>query len=123
MAKWIGKPYAVFNPDDKPIDQLPVIWGFNNGGSPGLYSAVLIADDGTYMGGHSCSSEQFMYHDLGIIEGARPDRHETFRRHYPAGYRMDFVPSDEVKTHPQLDAAIQKAKATAQSGGQSCSGS
>jgi hypothetical protein len=30
-----GKGWAVFNPHDKPLDELPVIYGFNNGGSPG----------------------------------------------------------------------------------------
>ena len=38
-----GKPYAVFNPHDKPVEELPVIMGFNNGGSDGWYSGCLIA--------------------------------------------------------------------------------
>lgn len=108
MPKWTGKPYAVFNPHDRPVDTLPVIYGFNNGGSPGWYSGCLLAEDGTGMGGHVCSSEGFMYGDLGIIEGSRPDRHEYFRQHYPEGYRMDFVPEEEVRTHPGLAAAYQR---------------
>ena len=63
------------------------------------------------MGGHVCSDEGYMRHDLGILEGARPDRHETFREHYPNGYRMDFVPSGEVRTHPGLEAAYQRNQA------------
>lgn len=102
-----GKGYAVFNPHDKPLSELPVIYGFNNGGGPYLLSAVLIAEDGTGLGGHGCSSEGYMRHDLGILEGARPDRHETFQKHYPDGYRMDFVPKDEVMTHEGLNAAYK----------------
>ena len=99
---------AVFNPHNKPVEQLPVIYGFNNGGSPGWYSGVLLAEDGHALGGHVCSSEFYMPGDLGIIEGSRPDRHETFREHYPDGYRMEFVSAPDVMTHAGIEAAYQK---------------
>ena len=112
-SKFGGKPYAVFNPHNKPVGELPTIYGFNNGGSPGWYSAVLLADDGTPLGGHVCSHECYMEHDLGIVEGTRPDRHETFRAHYPDGYQMNFVGEDEVMTHPGLSAAVKNNQAKA----------
>ncbi len=105
-----GKGWAVVNPHNRPIQELPIIYGFNNGGSPGLLYAALLAQDGTPLGSHGCSSEGFMPYDLGVIEGQRPDRHETFREHYPGGYRMEFVPSDAVKTHEGLMAAIELAE-------------
>lgn len=108
-----GRRIAFFNPHDKPIDELPVIYGFNNGGNPGWYSACLLAEDGEGLGGHVCSSEGYMPHDLGILEGTRPDRHERFREHYPDGYRMEFVPGDQVMTHPGLEAAYQRNQAKA----------
>lgn len=108
QMSWDGQPYAVFNPHDQPEHTLPVIYGFNNGGSRGWYSGVLLAEDGTGMGGHCCSHEGYMRHDLGILEGSRPDRHEVFQKHYPDGYRMDFVPAEEVLKHPGLEAAYQK---------------
>lgn len=101
LNEWAAKGYAVFNPNNRPIADLPVIYGFNNGGSPGMYSACLLASDGTGMGGHGCSHEGYMRHDLGILEGSRPDRHEGFRKHFPEGYRMDFVKWDD----PALQAA------------------
>ena len=101
-------PYAVHNPHDKPVTELPVIYGFNNGGSPGWYSGVLIAEDGTGLGGHLCSHEAYMYRDLGIEEGSRPDRHETFRAHYPDGYRMEFVSYAHVLGHPALNLAFER---------------
>jgi hypothetical protein len=107
----INPKYAVFNPHGTPIEELPVIYGFNNGGSPGWYSACLIAESGHGMGGHVCSDECFMRGDLGILDGYRPDRHEGFREHYPDGYRMDFVPAVDVLTHPGLEAAYQKNQA------------
>lgn len=94
--------WAIVNPHGKPIEVLPVIYGFNNGGSPGWYSGVLIAEDGTCLGGHVCSHEGYMPHDLGVLDGARPDRHEIFLKHYPDGYRMEFAGFDDVKDHPKL---------------------
>lgn len=108
LREWAGKGYAVFNPRDRPLEDLPVIYGFNNGGSPGWYSGCLLADDGAGLGGHICSAEGYMPYDLGIVEGARPDRHETFKAHFPDGYRMDFVPAKDVLTHSGLEAAYQR---------------
>lgn len=105
--------YATYNPHNRPIDELPVIYGFNNGGSPGWYHGALIAEDGEVLGGHVCSHEGFMLGDLGIVEGSRLDRHKHFRAHYPDGYRMDFVPESEVMSHPGLGAACEKNAARA----------
>ena len=102
-----GRKAAIFNPENKPVNELPVIYGFNNGGQEGWMSAVLIAEDGTVLGGHLCSSEAYMPADLGILEGTRPDRHDTFRVHYPEGYRMEFVRYDDIKNHEALNAAFK----------------
>lgn len=101
---------AVVNPYGKRLDDLPVIYGFNNGGPPGWMSAVLLAEDGECLGGHCCSSEAYMPADLGILEGTRPDRHETFRAHYPDGYRMEFIPGHLVRDHAGLALAIDRNK-------------
>ena len=102
-----GKKAAFYNPKDKPLWELPVIYGFNNGGSDGWYSARLIAEDGTGLGGYICSHECYMPSDLGVLEGTRPDRHEKFREHYPDGYRMQFVPYHEVENHEGLKKAFE----------------
>jgi hypothetical protein len=111
LAEMEGRGYVVFNPHNKPLSDLPVIYGFNNGGYPGLYQATLIAADGTALGGHGCSTEGYMLHDLGILEGTRPDRHERFREHYPDGYRMDFVSYADAKDHPGLKRAFELNRA------------
>ena len=103
-----GRKVAVHNPHNKLVDELPVIFGFNNGGSPGGLAAVLMAEDGTYLGGHCCSHEGYMLHDLGILEGTRSDLHETFREHYPDGYRMRFVGYSDLKDCAPLNAALEK---------------
>lgn len=102
-----GRRVAIFNPKGRDVSELPVIYGFNNGGRPGWYHGVLLAEDGTVLGGHICSHEGYMPHDLGILEGSRPDRHETFQAHYPEGYRMEFVRGVDVMTHLGLEAAHQ----------------
>ena len=101
------RAYAIFNPHNKPVDQLPVIYGFNNGG-PGDKVGCIVAEDGEPLGGHVCSSEGFMYRDLGILKGSAPHRHSVFRQHYPDGYRMDFVGEANVQTHSGLLAAIKR---------------
>ena len=99
---------AVFNPHNKLLEKLPTIYGFNNGGMPGLMHAVLIAEDGTPLGGHCCSSEAYMPADLGILEGTRPDRHEEFQKHYPDGYKMEFVSYKDADNHPGLNVAFKR---------------
>jgi len=101
-----GKGWAVHNPLSKPINELPVIYGFNNGGRQDWWDAQLIAEDGTPLGGHVCSSEGYMPYDLGVLEGARLDRHDDFKKHYPDGYRMEFVSYGDVKANEKLMAAI-----------------
>jgi hypothetical protein len=109
-----GKGNAIFNPHSKPVSELPVIYGFNNGGSSGFLQAVAVAEDGTCLGGHCCSAEGYMPHDLGILAGTRPDRHEkSYRPHYPNGYRMEFVGYDDIKGHPGLNAALAANSAKA----------
>lgn len=49
--------YVIFNPHDKPETELPVIYGFNNGGSDDWWYGCLIAEDGTGLGSHICSAE------------------------------------------------------------------
>lgn len=107
--EWEGAPYAVFNPHGKPIEELPIIYGFNNGGSRGWWNGALLAEDGTALGGHVCSHEGYMRHDLGILEGSRPDRHEGgFQKHYPDGYRMAFVGLEHAGKHEGIEAAYQR---------------
>ena len=110
-----GRRTAVFNPQSRRVDTLPVIYGLNNGGSEGCLSAVLLAEDGTLLGGHCCSSEAYMPADLGVLEGTRDDRHEGFRKHYPDGYRMEFVATADMRTHAGLDSAITLANEQHQS--------
>jgi hypothetical protein len=107
-----GRKVAVFNPHGKPVESLPTIYGFNNGGSDDWWHAQLLAEDGTELGSHICSHEGYMPGDLGVLEGTRPDRHEHFRVHYPDGYRMEFVSYAQARGHAGLIAAIEKANAS-----------
>jgi hypothetical protein len=109
QAEHANNGFAFFNPHNKPMAELPVIYGFNNGGSPGFMYACLIAEDGTGMGSHLCSNEGYMPHDLGCVECSRPDRHEGFRDHYPDGYRMEFV-GGNPRQHAGIMAAVARGQ-------------
>lgn len=106
IHKHKDRAIAIFNPQHKPVNELPVIYGFNDGGKKDWLYAVLLAEDGTFLGSHICSSEAYIPADLGILEGTRPDRHEQFREHYPNGYRMEFVGYNNVLAHVELNKAI-----------------
>lgn len=104
------KEYTIYNPNNLPIKDLPVIYGFNNGGSPGLLSGILLAEDGICLGTHICSDEMIMLKDLGILDGSSPARHNEFKHYYPNGYSMDFVSIDDIDTHKGLQGAYKKNK-------------
>jgi hypothetical protein len=110
VREYNGRPLAVYNPHNKPIDELPFIYGFNNGGSGDNWTAQLLSADGMGLGSHWCSSEAYMPADLGCLKGTRPDRHEGFRKHYPNGYQMAFIPTSEMESHEGFQAAIAEAK-------------
>ena len=107
MSDYSEEDFEVYNPLQKQIYELPMIYGYNAGKiDSSAYRGYLIAEDGTPLGGHICSSEDFMYGDLGILKGSRPDRHEKFQNHYPNGYRMEFVSHKHVNTHAGLRYAL-----------------
>lgn len=83
------------------------IYCFSNvvGGGDGI--AYAIGDDGTILGSHWCSHEYFVSNDLGVTEGSRPDRHEAYKKHFPDGYEMEFVPSSQVDNHEGLQEAFR----------------
>lgn len=91
----------------------PVIYAFSNviGGGDG--TAYAMAEDGTVLGSHWCSNEGYVRHDLGVTEGARPDRHQDYAKHYPDGYTMEFVRAADVQGHDGLHAAFELNKAQA----------
>ena len=108
LSVWGVKGYEVYNPMNKDIEDLPVIYGFNNGGQSNWLHAVAISEDGHVLGGHVCSHESYMPYDLGIVKGSRKDRHEeSYMKHYPDGYRMDFIGKKDVKKgHDALKKAL-----------------
>ena len=110
----LSEENEVYNPSNIPLEELPVIMGFCNGGGAGFYDAIALAEDGTYLGGHICSHEGYMRGDLGIAKGTRRDRHEAdYKKHYPNGYIMEFVSSDEISTHTKLHQAFKLNQAEA----------
>lgn len=101
-----GIPYHVFNPHDKPAEELPYIFGFNNGGSEDWWIAMAVSQNGHFLGSHVCSSEGFMPADLGLIDGGYVTRREGYQKHYPEGYRTTFVSYNDVKDNAELQAAM-----------------
>ena len=89
----------------------PKIYCFSNVVGGGEGEAVAISEDGAVLGSHWCSHEYYVSGDLGVEEGSRPDRHETYAKYYPDGYEMEFVPSKDVEKHEGLRQAIASYEA------------
>jgi hypothetical protein len=102
----IPLPSPVSPKRDDSNDELPVIYVFSNRKDGGEGPYYAIAQDGTCLGSHYCSNEGWGRVDLGFALGSRPDRHETYAKHYPDGYRMEFVSSAEYEDHEGLKAAL-----------------
>lgn len=76
-------------------------------------ACFAMAEDGTVLGSHWCSSQNFALHDLGVIKGSRPDRHDHYRQHYPGGYEMEFIPADQLESHAGFQKAFKLNKLSA----------
>jgi hypothetical protein len=84
------------------------IYCFCNGGSPGWYVVMAMAEDGHVLASHVCSEEGFFKHDIGITSTWK---HDIYEAHCPAGYELEWV--DEPKQHEGLKAACEKNQALA----------
>ena len=67
--------------------------------------ALAIAEDGQILSEHFCSNEAFADCDL------RRDFHVSrYKKYYPSGYEIEFVPASVGMNHPGLKAAWDNAK-------------
>jgi len=79
------------------------IYCFNNGGSPGWYHGVALAEDGMGLAGHISSSISFIKHDLGITSNWK---HENYNEHYGEG-NWELVWVDNPLEHEGCKKAIE----------------
>lgn len=88
----------------------PKIFVFSNVKGGGDGPCYAMAEDGHVLGSHYCSHEGFASRDLGVTPGSRPDRHEDYKKHYPDGYEMEFVPASAIDRHVALQKAFELNK-------------
>ena len=109
----MNEKYVISNPHSKDHDELPTIYGFNAGPIDGYeaptFQGYIISEDGKILGQHTCSNESFMLGDLAMRGkiGWQAERHEEFEKHYPDGYKTEFVTHSDIYIHPGLRAAIR----------------
>jgi hypothetical protein len=70
---------------------------------------VALAEDGTGLAGHICSSHDWAPHDMGIA----PDgwKRDIYAAHYPQGFEMIWVDDPTPGKHAGLDAAYAACRA------------
>lgn len=89
------------------------IYGFNNGGSPGWYTALALSEDGQVLASHVCSADFYMPHDLGM-NGQSDWKHDVYNKALGEGqWQTEFVPRDRISKHEGLQAAIRRANGIA----------
>ena len=81
------------------------------GWGPGDVIGCAMAEDGTGIAQHLSSSEGFAKHDMGLTSNWK---HELYQKHYPEGYELEWVPTDQLETHEgfQKAWALHEAKAS-----------
>ena len=97
---------VIFNPNNLPVEQLPVVYGYNAGGRMNALTGKLISEDGEKLGYHVSVDEESMAKDLGIFVGFGDEKHQDIQQYYPNGYKMEFVDYFSVSTHTKLLTAI-----------------
>jgi hypothetical protein len=74
------------------------------------HNMLALAEDGTGLAAHACSSHAWAFHDMGI----HPDgwKRDLYAKHYPDGFDVVWV--DDPDTHEGFKAACAAAAAKAQ---------
>jgi hypothetical protein len=96
----------IYNPHSKPTKELPVIFGFPAGRykNSGNFEGILLAEDGTVLGKHLSSDEAWLATDLGLTDNS--SKHvDDMTKHYPEGFRCEYVKWDDVHTNAGLVTA------------------
>lgn len=70
---------------------------------PGFMPCFAMAEDGTCLGSHMCSSESWVVDDLGA-QWRVPD----YQAHYPDGYILEFVRNADIENHEGLMEALRR---------------
>lgn len=80
------------------------IYCFCNGGKPGFYHALAIAEDGHVLAEHVCSDHVFIPYDLGVTSTWK---HNYYDAHYGRGnWEVEFVADGDIGNHSGLNAAL-----------------
>jgi hypothetical protein len=79
--------------------ELPAIYVFCNqkncDGSGDWHSMIAVAEDGTALAGHICSSHSWAMHDMGVNEDGW--KRELYAAHYPNGFRVIWLGTQSEK--------------------------
>ena len=90
----------------------PKIYVLCNSCAPQWHAAMAMAEDGTCLAAHVCSSHGFIPHDMGIDEDGW--KRDLYAKHYPGGFEVEWV--EKPREHAGLMAAYalnQAARASA----------
>ena len=82
-------------------DHKPKIYVYSAHPEGGRGWCFALAESGVVLGKARVATENRGKRHLGATD-KQSDRHNVYLEHYPAGYAMEFVPSERIKTHAGL---------------------
>lgn len=108
-----GKPIdpLIYNPAHRPIDELPVIYGYVSGANPKGCLCLAVSSDGDYLGNRWCTSPEFMAYDLSLAIDGGCQMIKFYLERYQNGFRCVAVPHGEEDSHVGLQKALDKLEA------------
>lgn len=87
---------------------MPKIYVFPVHANPkGDCAYIAVAEDGEEVAGHVSSSEDWGKADMGVTN-PKGYKHEEYRKKYPNGYELEYVP--DWKAHPFLSKQAEANK-------------
>jgi hypothetical protein len=66
-----------------------------------------MAEDGKVLVSATCSHEDEAKTELGVNEGTAEDCHVVYRKYFPGGYVMEFIPASNLDDHKGLHKALK----------------
>lgn len=91
------------------MNEKPTIYAFINGGSPGWFEVMAIAEDGEFLAGHISSSVSWAQIDID-----HEQKHEHYRRKYPDGFQFLWLDGDKPEDLAIIKQLGEKNRALAE---------
>ena len=86
------------------------VWCAGSSGEANFHHIQAIAEDGSVLAGHACSSHAYISNDMGFTSDWKHDR---YNEHYPNGWQLELVERPKEHSGFQSAQALKQQQAEA----------